>query len=126
MTRILRYVLFLPAAVAACIPAGVVGHWIGSFLGFGIFGGKEYLAWLLSGLGSASVFLFVGAILAPEGSENVKWLLLVTLVAIGLLSSIGALASGQDRISAIAGAVMFLVAITSVQIPAGAFSGRSS
>jgi hypothetical protein len=119
--RIFRYAVFVPAAIIASVVGGWIGHLVGSFFGFGIFGGELYLAWFLSGLISSVAFLFVGMNVAPRASEVVKRILLVLWILLGLMASAGPFLAGNELLPSIAGVTMVICAIANLKTPADTF-----
>jgi hypothetical protein len=108
----LRWILFLPAAVAISIVAGPVGHMIGEASGAGI-----WYSFLLSGIFSGIMFLYVSKAVAPRRSPVAKWGTIGMLALLGGLSLLGAVLAHGDHSTGLAGAAMLLIAAYAIPEP---------
>lgn len=121
--RTVRWILFLPGAFVASLVAGVVGNLIGNFWGTYFdwmtpwFLTAEQLAWLISGLLSALTFIWAGALIAPKVSSTVKWLLVGTVIVLGLASTLGGFVEGGNPVASLAGLAMIAIGIGYARIP---------
>jgi hypothetical protein len=111
---VLRWIAFIPLALAASVLAGAAGYWFGNFFvvryfDLGSFG--EATAWIVSGLGSGFAFIFTGMKVAPLRSNKVKWTLVVILFVLGVVSAIGGFFGDENQLVALAGVVMILAGI---------------
>ena len=120
---LLRWILFLPAAV--------VGGLLASFLlRMGAFIFPEIIRFLICGAGGAAGMVYCGFYVAPRKTQAVKWILIVLAALFGLLSALGSLMAGEDKLEAAIGISMLLTAlafsgiktdeITNTAHPAGA------
>jgi hypothetical protein len=64
----------------------------------------EWISWGVSGAFSGAGFMLTGFKIAPRITKTVKWILIVIVVLIGLMSTIGSLI-GENKIAALAGAM---------------------
>lgn len=78
----------------------------------------ERLAWIFSGLFSAFAFVAVGAHIAPKATLYVKWLLLGLLAVLGFMAFAGGFVEGGRPVASLAGAMMVVVAVLFVRVPA--------
>lgn len=106
MRTTLRLVVFLPLALVASVFAGGAANTMGEF-----FGGSTWYGWLLSGAASAWAFFYVAFRVAPLPSRAVKWICVAIVGTIGLLSALGPLLVGRNRVASLAGLVMLVIAI---------------
>ena len=101
---LLRWILFLPAAF--------VGGVIASFLfRMGSFIFPEIIRFLLCGAGGAAGMVFSGLYVAPRKTKVVKWILILLAALLGLLSALGSLLAGEDKLEAAIGISMLLTAL---------------
>lgn len=126
--RTVRWILFLPGAFAASVIAGAIGNLFGQLLAWlmPFVSPTEVLGWVVSGGFSAVALMMVGARIAPEVTERVKWVLVGTTCLFGLAAFLGGFVEGGDETASIAGAVMILLAMMCTRLPASAFKMRQS
>lgn len=102
--NILRWILFLPASF--------VGGMLASFLlRMGTFIFPEIIRFLVCGAGGAAGMLYCGLYIAPRKTQAVKWVLIVLAALLGLLSALGSLLAGEDKLKATIGISMLLTAL---------------
>jgi hypothetical protein len=78
MIRMLRWIVCIPAALAASVPAGGILYWLTSFIG-----GSTWYAWLLSGTALAVAFFAMAFWVAPAPNVALKWALVIIVGAMG-------------------------------------------
>ncbi len=122
--RILRWVLFLPAGIVASILASYV-------LRMGAFMFPEIARLLVSGFGGAAGLILGGLYVAPVRHPAVKWGLIIVAVTLGVISALGSLLAGDDKLEAAIGISMVIVAlgfarVKTVEIIANAEQGDES
>lgn len=100
---VLRWILFLPASF--------VGGVIASFLfQMGAFIFPEIIRFLACGAGGAAVMVFSGLYVAPRKTKVVKWILILLAALLGLLSALGSILAGKDKLEAAIGIAMVVTA----------------
>jgi len=77
----------------------------------------SWAAWIVSGAASGLVFVLVGLKVAPEKTNAVKLVLAGIVMLLGAVSAIGSIFGGEDQAAALAGIVMFLIAIGVMRTP---------
>jgi len=101
---VLRWILFIPAAF--------VGGALLSFLfRMGAFIFPEIIRFLACGAGGAIGMWAAGLYVAPRKTQAVKWILIGLAVLLGLLSAIGSLLAGEDKLEAAIGISMLITAL---------------
>jgi len=100
---VLRWILFLPAAF-------IGGVTLSFLLRIGAFIFPEIVRLLACGAGGAAGIVFCGLYVAPRKTQTVKWILIVLAALFGLLSALGPLLAGQDKLDAVIGISMLLTA----------------
>jgi hypothetical protein len=110
--NVVRWFLFVPAALAASLATGLAASWLGE-----LFGGSPWYIWLISGAASAWGFFYVAFRIAPAGAPIARWVSVAVVGVLGLLAALGPLLSGRNRISALAGATMLGFAIYYARLP---------
>ncbi len=101
---LLRWILFLPASF--------VGGLFASFLlRMGAFIFPEIIRFLVCGAGGAAGMVYCGLYVAPRKTQAVKWVLIVLAALLGLLSALGSLLAGKDKLETAIGISMFLTAL---------------
>lgn len=103
--NVLRWILFIPAAFVGGILASFLMR-MGSF----IF--PEIIRLLVCGAGGAAGMVFFGLYVAPRKTQTVKWTLIVLAALLGLLSALGSLLAGEDKLEAAVGISMLLTAVS--------------
>jgi len=76
------------------------------------FSAASWYLWLVSGTASAFGFFWVTFRLAPARPVVLKWALVSIVSGLGLISALGALLFGHERVQAFAGVAMLFIAIT--------------
>ena len=104
--RILRWIVFLPAAAIV----GLIGGKLGDFLGVLVFHGKNWAACLFSGFLAGGFFVLAGLKVAPFRNSAVKWILITLCLTFGVMSIIGGFLR-TEPVSAFAGFGMIVVAL---------------
>lgn len=104
--RILRWIVFLPAAAIV----GLIGGKLGDILGVLVFHGKNWASCLFTGFLAAGFFILVGMKVAPFRNFAVKWILIALCLTFGVMSIIGGFLS-TEPVSAFAGLGMILAAL---------------
>ena len=112
---LLRWIAFLPLAVLSAIVAGALGYYLVDRFGAQWFNAGHVVPWIASGAGSSAAFLAVGTKIAPAANAAMKWPLVGLLFIAGVVSAVGALLGGTDRVAAIPGLIMVLTAISVVR-----------
>ncbi len=110
----IRWLAWLPLALAASIAAGAAGTWYSEF-----HEGSPWYVWTVSGAASGWAFLYVALRVAPNPSAAVKWIAVVVLGSIGIVSALGSLL-GTEPVRALTGAVMAVFAIYYARLPIAA------
>jgi hypothetical protein len=91
---ILRWILFLPAALAGGTVAAVLLTWGGAAF-------PDAVVMLLRGFGSAAGMMYCGMYVAPSKTRTVKWTLIVVAALLGLSSGLESLAGPKPFESAV-------------------------
>jgi hypothetical protein len=112
MIQMLRWAVFLPAALIASVLAGAAGNWFAEFSG-----ASAWYIWLVSGALSGAAFFVVAGKIVPRRSQFAKWLSVLIVGALGTMSALGPLIQGQERPRALAGLAMVLIAISQARAP---------
>lgn len=115
MINKLRWLAFVPLALLASLLVGAAATWLTE-----LFGGAAWYVWLVSGAASAWAFFFVALHVAPAISPVVKWVSVIVVGVLGLVSALGALMAGREPIRAITGAVMVGFAVYYARRPTAA------
>jgi len=101
---VLRWILFLPASF--------VGGVLASFLlRMGAFIFPEIIRLLVCGAGGAAGMVYCGLYVAPRKTQAVKWILIVLAALLGLMSTLGSLLAGEDKLEAAIGISMLVTAL---------------
>ncbi len=93
----MRWISFLPLALLASLPAGSLAYY------FFLWPSQrwdlqDFLPWLASGFVSGATFLGIGIRIAPEAGAPAKWLLVVPMLVMGVISALGgAIANDNDH-----------------------------
>lgn len=114
--KLIRWILFLPAALGASVLAGAAGTFLAT-----LQQESRWWALVISGALSGMAFIFVGSLVAPEPSRAVKWSLISLLLLLGGAAALGSLL-GSEPMRSLTGATMILVGLGSMRIPARDFS----
>ncbi|HMP77493.1 MAG TPA: hypothetical protein PKE12_14445 [Kiritimatiellia bacterium] len=101
---VLRWILFLPASFVGGVLAS-------SLLRMGAFIFPEIIRLLVCGAGGAAGMVCCGLYVAPRKTQAVKWILIVLAALLGLLSGLGSLLAGEDKLEAAIGISMLLTAL---------------
>src|SRR5688500_8019063 len=111
----IRWLAWLPLALVASIVAGAAATWHSE-----LHERSPWFIWVASGAASALAFFYVAVRVAPKPSATVKWIAVVVLCAIGVMSALGPLPKGTEPVRALTGAVMAVFAICYARLPIGA------
>jgi len=115
---LLRWILFLPAAF--------VGGVIASFLfRMGSFIFPEIIRFLLCGAGGAAGMVFSGLYVAPRKTKVAKWVLILLATLFGLLSALGSLLAGENKLEATIGIAMILTAFAFLGVKPDEITGTA-
>lgn len=87
--------------------AGIVGG-LANMVAQSWFG--EWIGWAISGFFSASIFLVVSLLIAPQRTNKLKSILSFIVVVLGAISAVGGFMS-ELQTSALAGVAMIMAAI---------------
>lgn len=112
MVHSLRWLAWLPLALAASIIAGAAGTWFSEFAG-----GSAWYVWMVSGAVSAWAFFYVALHVAPAPSSFVKWASVLVVGAAGVMAALGPLMKGTEPVRALTGAVMACIAVHYARLP---------
>ena len=104
--RILRWIVFLPAAAIV----GLIGGKLGDILGVLVFHGKNWAACFFSGFLAAGFFTLAGLKVAPLRNSTARWILIALCLTFGVMSVIGGFLSNEP-VSGFAGFGMILAAL---------------
>ncbi|MDO9541004.1 MAG: hypothetical protein Q7J98_01605 [Kiritimatiellia bacterium] len=107
----LRWVLFVPAGILAGVLAGTLFR-MGSF----IF--PDIVKFIMCGAGSAAGMVMAGLYVAPKKCPAVKWTMIVLAVILGALSALGSILGAGDKLEAVIGISMVVVALAFSAMPA--------
>lgn len=114
---IFRWIIFLPAAFIVSILIGAMMKFAAQVYF------PEWISWGVSGAFSGVAFMLTGFRIAPRITKMVKWTLIVIVGMIGLMSAIGSLI-GENKIGALAGAIMVVVAFLFTDKPVDEISAE--
>ena len=100
---LLRWILFLPAAFVG----GVIASFLFRMSSFIL---PEIIGFLLCGSVGAAGMVFSGLYVAPRKTKVVKWILILLAALLGLLSALGSLLAGKDKLEVVIGIATILTA----------------
>ncbi len=100
---VLRWILFIPAAVIVGAVASALFRFVAGLLF------PDIVEFVVCGAVGAVAMITVGLRVAPRPSAAVKWTLIAITAVLGALAAVGSLL-GADKLQAAIGVTMFLVA----------------
>jgi hypothetical protein len=101
----IRWLLFLPAAIVA-------GMIVSFLLRMGSFLFPEIIQFIACGAGGSAGTVLCGLYVAPRKTQMVKWTLIILAALLGLVSALGVLLAGKDKLEATIGISMIMTAFT--------------
>ena len=102
---IVRWLLFIPAAFVVAVIVGALMNFVSQIFF------PEWISWCISGAFSGAGFMLTGFKVAPRITRTVKWILILIVGVIGLMSAIGSLI-GENKTAVLAGAIMVVIAVS--------------
>jgi len=117
--RTFRWIVFIPAAIAASVLAGVMGT-----VASKMASSPVWITWFVSGGMSGAALMITGLRVAPRANAVVKWALIILLLSLGLLSGLGSLL-GQEPIRVMTGVAMVLVGLACIKTSPSELSGET-
>jgi hypothetical protein len=110
--KVIRWILFLPAAVLAFILTNTIFSAVWSFLA-GIQKGESSfwagLGWFLAGFVSTKLLIVIGRMVSPSEGRLAKWILFLPLIVISAFGVIGGVFCVVKDIYFVSKSVYFLI-----------------
>jgi hypothetical protein len=102
--KTIRWIFFIPVGILAGVLASAAFR-------FGTFMFPEIIRLLVCGATGAGSMIFAGLYVAPVRCATVKWTLVVLAIVLGVLSVLGTIIGGRDKLEVAIGIATVLTAL---------------